>query len=221
MKKVVISVGGSLVIPNKVDLEFLKRLKKVIKKFSRYKIVIVTGGGALARQYISSLKDKGEKIKSLVGIQTTKLNAMLVSNFLGANLLIPNSLNEIGRLLKQKNLVVCGALGYHPDMTSDGTAANIARYVKADYLINMTNVRGLYSADPRKVKNAKFISEISFKEFMKKVNKIKFKAGQHFVLDQSAARIINRHKIKTAILKDVDNLEKVLKDERFNGTTIS
>ena len=217
----VISVGGSLIIPNKIDLEFLKRLKKLVKKFSRDKIIIVTGGGALARQYISAIKDKNEKIKSLMGIKATKMNAMLVSNFLDANILVPKTINEVGNLLKKKNLVVCGALGYHPNMTSDGTAADVARYVKADYLINMTNVKGLYSADPKKVKNAKFISEISFKEFMNKVNKIKFKAGQHFVLDQSAAKIINKYKIKTVILKGIDNLEKALKDKKFSGTTIS
>lgn len=220
MKKVVISVGGSLIIPSKVDYDFLKDLKKTIKKFSRYKIVLVTGGGALAREYISILKDKNEKIKSLVGIKTTKLNAMLVSNFLGANVLIPDSLREVGNLLKQKSIVVCGALGYHPSMTSDGTAADIARYVKAGLLINMTNVKGLYDKDPRKFKNARFISEISFGEFMKKIEKIKFKAGQHFVLDQSAAKIINKYKVRTVILQGVGNLEKVLKGERFVGTVI-
>ena len=99
--------------------------------------------------------------------------------------------------------------------------AGISGLSAADYLINMTNVKGLYSADPKKVKNAKFISEISFKEFMNKVNKIKFKAGQHFVLDQSAAKIINKYKIKTVILKGIDNLEKALKDKKFSGTTIS
>lgn len=221
MKKVVISLGGSLIVPGKVDYEFLKKFKKVIKKFSNYKIVIVTGGGRIAREYISVLKDKNEKVKSLMGIGATKLNAMLVSNFLGAGVLVPDSLIDIGRLIKKKNLIVCGALGYHPHMTSDGTAADVARYLKADFFINITNVKGLYDKNPKEFKNAKFIPEISFKGFMKGVSKIKFKAGQHFVLDQSAAKIINRYKIKTVILTGVKNLERCLKGEKFIGTIVS
>ena len=42
----VISLGGSLIVPNKVDYKFLSKFKKLILKYSRRnKIVIVTGGG--------------------------------------------------------------------------------------------------------------------------------------------------------------------------------
>ena len=54
------------------------------------------------------------------------------------------------------------------------------------------------------------------------VSKIKFKAGQHFILDQSAAKIINRSKVKTYIVaKDLGNFSKLLKDGKFVGTVIS
>ena len=105
-------------------------------------------------------------------------------------------------------------------MTSDGTAANIAREIKADYFINITNVSGLYDKDPRKNKNAKFISRINFNDFLKIVMKIKYKPGQHFVLDQTAAEIITKYKIKTVILKDVNNLEGFLREKKFIGTVI-
>ncbi|MBS3151534.1 UMP kinase [Candidatus Woesearchaeota archaeon] len=218
--KIVISLGGSLINPGKINYNFLKEFKNTIKKFSGYKIVIVTGGGKIAREYIGALKDKSEKVRSLIGIKATKLNAMLVSNFLDNEVVVPDSLEEVGRILKRKNLVVCGSLGYRQDMTSDGTAADVARHLKADLLINMTNVKGLYDKDPRKFKNAKFISEISFGDFLRMANKVNYKPGQHFVLDQIAARIIRRYKIKTAILKDVNELEKCLKRNKFSGTVI-
>ena len=107
------------------------------------------------------------------------------------------------------------------DMTSDGNAAEIAEMIKADYLINMTNVKGLYDKNPKTNKSAKFIPEISFKDFMTRINKIKFKAGQHFVLDQSAAKIISRSKIKTCIVNnDLKNLNKLLNEKKFVGTVI-
>jgi len=220
--KIVISLGGSLINPGKVDYNFLKQFKKTISKLKKHKIIIVTGGGKIAREYINTLRDEklNEKVLSLIGIKTTKLNAMLVSNFLNTHILIPDSLIDLGRMIKKNKVVVCGALGYKPNMTSDGTAADISRWWKADMFINMTNVKGLYDKDPRKYKNAKFISKISFNDFLKRANKIKFKAGQHFVLDQTGARIITKYKIKTVILKGNKNLENCIKGKKFIGTVI-
>jgi len=220
--RIVISLGGSLINPGKVDYEFLKQFKKTISKLN-HKFIIVTGGGKIAREYINALRKEklNEKVLSLIGIKTTKLNAMLVSNFLKSHILIPDSLIDVSKLSKKKRVIVCGALGYKPDMTSDGTAADIARWWKADLFINMTNVKGLYDKDPRKFKNAKFISSIKFSDFLAKANKIKFKAGQHFVLDQSGAKIITKYKIKTAILKGNKNLENCIKGRKFIGTIIN
>ena len=58
MKKelVVISLGGSLIVPEKVDVKFLKEFKKIIlKNTKKHKFVIVCGGGSIARKYIQAL----------------------------------------------------------------------------------------------------------------------------------------------------------------------
>src|SRR3989344_1994397 len=169
--KVVISLGGSLINPGRLNLAFLKEFKNVISKFNKDKVIIVTGGGKIARDYIDGLSDKSEKIRSLIGIQATKLNAMLVSNFFDSCIVIPDSLSQIKLLLKKN-------------------------------------------------KNAKFISRINFNDFLKIVMKIKYKPGQHFVLDQTAAEIITKYKIKTVILKGVNNLEGFLREKKFIGTVI-
>ena len=45
---IVISLGGSIIVPNKVDYKFLSEFKKLILMYSKKnKIVIVTGGGIL------------------------------------------------------------------------------------------------------------------------------------------------------------------------------
>ena len=61
-KVIIISLGGSLIAPDKVDYEFLEKFKKVLEKNKRkYKFVVVCGGGKTARTYIQGLEN--QKIK--------------------------------------------------------------------------------------------------------------------------------------------------------------
>src|SRR3989344_2781855 len=159
MKKkiIVFSLGGSLIVPDKLDYKYLHKFKIFIRKLSKkYKIIIVTGGGKTARKYIEPLKKEkiGEYFYSLVGIMSTKLNARLVSGFFGIKSSIPDSLADVKKQVDKNNVVVCGALGVQPNMTSDGDAAEIAEYLNAKLFVNLTNVDGLFDKDPRKYTNA-------------------------------------------------------------------
>lgn len=222
---VVLSLGGSLIVPNEIDYDFLCRFRDaIIKHTDRYKFVVVCGGGSIARKYIRALKEKGlpEKIQSMAGIAVTRLNARFMTYFFGrdANKGIPHDMRQVKGLLKKHDIVFCGALRYAPRETSDGTAAKLANFFRTDF-INMTIVPGLYTKNPLEHKDAKFIPEISWQEFYKKAHKIKYKPGQHFVLDQEASRIIMKHRIKTYIVgRELKNLENVLRGKRFKGTII-
>jgi len=227
MKKViVISLGGSLIIPEKINFKFLDNFKKTLRKhYKTHKFVVVCGGGTIARKYITMLKGEGKSKLELsqAGIRATRMNAMFLMQFFGhneANDTLPRDMKEVKANLNKNNVVFCGALRYAADSTSDGTSAKLAQFLKTDF-INMTNVRGLYTANPLTNKNAKFIPYESWKNFEKRANKIKFHAGQHFILDQNAAVMIKKHKIKTYILgEDLRNLDKVLKGNKFTGTLI-
>ncbi|KHO54394.1 MAG: uridylate kinase [archaeon GW2011_AR18] len=181
----------------------------------------MTGGGKTAREYMKEVK--GDKVKSLIGIMTTKLNARLISGLFNITIDIPDTLEEVKKQIEENNLVVTGALGVQPHMTSDGNAAEIAEYLKAKIFINLTNVNGLYDKDPRKYKNSKLISYVDYKSFNDIIKKIKYEAGQHFILDQAAAEIITRSKTETAILngKDFNNLNRFFDKKEFIGTIIS
>lgn len=224
-KTIVISLGGSLIIPDNIDISFLEKFRKIINKHkNKYKFVIVTGGGSIARKYISALKQdkKSEYFQSLAGIGTTRMNARFLTYLFGedANQGIPHDMKQVKNLLKKNNPVFCGALRYAKDETSDATSAKLARFFKCNF-INLTLVSGLYNKNPLKYKDAKFIPKITWKDFHKMANKIKFKPGQHFVLDQSAANIIKKYQIKTYILgKNLKNLNNLLSGKKFKGTVI-
>jgi len=59
-KTIVLSLGGSLIVPDTIDVEFLKNFKKTIDKYVKkgYKFVIYCGGGKLAR----NMQDAASKI---------------------------------------------------------------------------------------------------------------------------------------------------------------
>jgi uridylate kinase len=224
MKKIVISLGGSVIIPDEIDYKYLKKFKGMIKKFSRKnKVIIVCGGGKTAREYIEPLvKAKaGGKAYAKVGIAATRINARLVKNLFGLDYELPISIKDIKGLLRRNNLIISGALGEKKGMTSDGNAVEVAKEIKADFFVNITDVDGLYDKNPKTCKTAKFIPNISYDAFLKMINKIKYKAGQHFVLDQASAKLIKEHKVKTYIVnEDLRNLKKVLKERKFKGTVI-
>ncbi len=224
-KIIVISLGGSLIVPDMIDLGFLRKFKKIIEKHIQdYRFVVVCGGGSIARKYINALKKQGKNsyIQSLSGIAVTRLNARFMTYFFGkdANEDIPHNMKKIKNLLLKNEIIFCGALRYHANETSDATSAKLAKFFNTEF-INLTDVGGLYDKNPKKYKSAKLVPEISWKEFKKITDNLKYSPGQHFVLDQHAAKIIKKYKIKTYILgKNLKNLDNLLSGEEFKGTTI-
>ncbi|GAJ02017.1 unnamed protein product [marine sediment metagenome] len=143
-KVIVLSLGGSLIIPDNVNITFLKKFKIAIKKNTKkYKFIVVCGGGNIARKYISALESLGlnKEFQSFSGISATRMNARFMSYLFGINPEqgIPHTLNEVRKYIKKQNVVFCGALEYRPNQTSDSTAAEISHNFKTDF-INLTNV---------------------------------------------------------------------------------
>jgi uridylate kinase len=222
-KVIVFSLGGSIIIPDKINTKFLKEFKKLIEKnISKYKFIVVCGGGSLARKYIEGLKDKSNEYQGAGGIAATRANAKFMSCFFNQDpkKMIPISLKEIKKEITKRDIVISGAIDFKPNQTTDSNAAEIAANLKAIF-VNLTNVDGLYNKNPKKYKDAKFISEISWKEIYKMANSMKFEPGQHFVLDQISSKIIMENHVPTYILgTSIKNLECFLKEKKFKGTTI-
>lgn len=225
MKKVmVISLGGSQIIPNDINLPYLKQFKKIISKNSKkYKFIVVCGGGSVARKYISALRKEkiSTKFQSLSGISATRMNARFMNYFFNIDPTqgIPHTTASLKKYHKKYNIIFCGALEYKPNQTSDSTAAEIAKIFKSEF-INITNIKGLYTKNPKEFKNAKFIPKITWKNFDKMANKSKFTPGQHFVLDQTASKVILKNKIPTYILGNLKELDNLLNNKKFSGTMI-
>lgn len=225
MKKpvIVISLGGSIIIPDKINYPFLSKFREVINKnLKNYKFIIVCGGGSLARKYIEALSKQLYIFQSSAGIAATRANAKFVSCFFSQDPLhqIPIKLKKIKKLIKRNDLIISGALEFKPNQTTDSNAAEIAAFFNAPF-VNLTNVAGLYDKNPKKYKDAKFIPKISWKDMHKMATKSSFKPGQHFVVDQVSSKILMDQKVPAYIMGlNLKNFDNFLKGKKFKATTI-
>ena len=84
----IISLGGSLIVPEELDIDFLKNFKKLILSqiIKGKKFVIITGGGKICRKYQDvAQKLSNPSIEELdwIGIASLKLNAELLRVIFG------------------------------------------------------------------------------------------------------------------------------------------
>lgn len=218
----VISLGGSKIVPDKVDEKFLSDFKKLILSNKSQKFAVITGGGSTARKYMSALRKlrKSESEMSEEGIEITRYHAKFMARLFNQNEnQVAKNMKKVKTLLRKNQIVFCGALRQTENQTTDSTAAKLAKYLNCSF-INLTDTKGLYDKDPKKYEEAKFIPEISWNNFYKIAKKIKFESGQHFVLDQKAAKEIKQNKTKTYIIGSLKQLENIIKNKKFIGTRI-
>lgn len=220
----VLSIGGSIIAPEKPDAAFVSKLSESIDRLYNegYRFAIVVGGGQTARNYIAAAKALGADNYTLdeIGIKATRLNALILIQALEKA--YPGVLTKVQ---KSREVIALGRIpvygGLMPGFTTDAVAALIAEFLKAEY-VNMTNVDGIYSSDPSTNPNAKFYPEISFERLLSLMKLAESKPGQNLVIDMPACLILKRSKIPGIVLngKDLTNFEDALRGMDFKGTRI-
>ena len=225
MRTIVMSLGGSLIIPENLDLEFIKRFKQFVLSYIKkgYRFVIITGGGRTARYYKESackISELDERDKHLIGVRTTQLNAEFIRSIFGKEA-YPEVIIDYNKKLFTNKKIVIGA-GFKPGTTSDFETTMWALNFGVRKVINLSNIECLYTADPNKDKNAKRIRTISWKSFRKMFRSDNSGGGRHFPFDPIASRVAQENGITTFILgKDLNNLGNLIEGKEFVGTTIS
>lgn len=219
---IVISLGGAVFNPepDRIDVEFLKKFKKLILGFKQHKFIIVCGGGKICRTYTDACKELGIKEidTHVIGRDVTLVNAKLVAAFFGEHALYVHGAPEyIADRFNESKIIITG--GYRPGWNTDVNASYLAEHVGAKLLINMTDVDHIYTKDPKKYSDAKPLQALTWQQF-KEILGTDFKPGANMPFHPLATDICERVGIKMAFLKGLDNLEKVLKDEQFIGTIV-
>jgi uridylate kinase len=222
---IVISLGGSLIVPEEIDVEFLKSFKTLILEHvaKGKKFVIITGGGKINKKYNEAAKKistPSDENLDWIGIAALKLNAELVRVVFAdyANIKVVENLSN--KFSFEKSVVVGSA--YEPGKSSDWDAIEAAKTVGSKKIINLSNTDYVYDSDPRINPIAKKIEKISWVEYRKLIPE-EWTSRLSTPFDPIASKAAEEEGIEVAIMngKPIENLANYLNGENFKGTVIS
>jgi uridylate kinase len=228
----VISLGGSIVAPDKVDCLYLQRFIELIKALltedREERFIIVVGGGGPARIWqaayrqvsgaLGAAADDGQA--DWIGIMATRLNAQLVKALFDphcADDVVTNPEAGDNRFTGRVLL----AAGWKPGFSSDNDAVLLAKRFGAKTVINLSNIEKVYTADPKTDPGARPIDSISWEDFRAITGDV-WTPGKNVPFDPVASRNAGEAGINVicAMGSDLENLRRILRGESYTGTLI-
>ncbi len=149
-------------------------------------LAIVAGGGNFFRGARAGELGIDRASADYMGMLATMINGVALQNALEkkgvhCRLISALAVQEIAepfiprraiRHLEKGRVVIFAAGTGNPFFTTDTAAALRAIEIKADVLLKATKVEGVYSADPKKVKDAKRFARISYADVLAKELKV-------------------------------------------------
>ena len=186
-KRILLKLSGEALLGKKkfgIDVNVLNEISEQIKTLRKNKIEIgiVIGGGNIFRGNESKTLHIDRATADYMGMLATIMNglalqSMLMSKGIDARVMSSLSITQaaepyilakaISHFNKGRVIIFAGGTGL-PFFTTDTTAALRSIEIKANALFKATKVDAIYSADPKKVKNAKKYTSITYTEFLAK-----------------------------------------------------
>jgi len=218
--KLSIKLGGHVIYENgKLMIERLRSYTTILKKayWMGHGLSVVVGGGPPARVFIEAARSLGcsESICDEIGIQLSRLNALLLTSLLGeaAYPQVPTSYDKAKEALASERIVVCG--GFQPGQSTVAVAAIMAELMKADLLVVATDVDGVYTADPKEHANAVKLPRLTYKDLGRLIMESKAEAGTFKLFDLVAVKVLERARIPAIVVdgRDPSVLLKIIEGE--------
>lgn len=223
----VISLGGSIIAPDKVDTAFLRQLNEALRTYliedrSR-KIILVCGGGSPARVYQQAMREIREDVGSeeldWLGIRATHINGQLVkamlSEFCTDNLIT----DPTGHINFRGQVLV--AAGWKPGFSTDNDAVILAERFEGRLIINLSNIAKVYTDDPKKNPDAKPLDSISWADYRTMVGD-QWTPGKSTPFDPIASKRAEKMHMKVVCAdgRNIRNTMDILYGRPFVGTVI-
>ena len=238
----VLSVGGSIIAPEKPDVQFLAQFCSMIAQWltenANARLVLVAGGGGPARTwqkthqevwcalpaskrdilaFSSQIEQDNECDK--IGIAATRLNGQLLKSLFGSLCRQDVITDPTGQVEFTGRVLV--AAGWKPGFSTDTDAVILAERFGAECVVNLSNIDKVYTDDPKVNPAAKPIERISWSEFRKIVGD-EWTPGKNCPFDPVASAKAEGLSLKVICAngKNIANTKAILNGEDYEGTTI-
>lgn len=216
-----------MIAPEGVDVRFLtefhRRLRGWLDEDVSRRVVLITGGGAPARNYQQAYRaiapQPSSELQDWIGIAATRLNAALVKAVFGE--LCPDEVvtdptapfTWTGRVLV--------AAGWKPGFSTDFDAVVLAERFGARTVINLSNIAQVFTDDPKKNPQARPLGAVTWPEFQKIVG-TEWNPGLNAPFDPVATKKAAELGLAVFVASgsDLPNLDKILRGQDFFGTVI-
>jgi uridylate kinase len=223
---IVVSVGGSLIVPDGIDTGFLHNFRSVIlDQVGRgVSFFIITGGGMTARSYQKAAQEvRGDLDRDdldWIGIHSTRLNAHLMRALFkeeAQERIIKNPTRSI----RGNSPIIIGA-GWRPGWSTDYIAVMAAKQLGAKKLINLSNIDYVYTKDPREFPDAEKLEQVDWARFRTLIPD-HWDPGLSSPFDPVAAKEAESLKLEVAVMngRNTAEFENYLTGRPFKGTVIS
>lgn len=223
MQRIVISLGGSLIVPDRIDTALLGSFRTLILEYvgKGQSFCVVAGGGRTAREYQEATEKIGSaspEDRDWIGIMATRLNAELLRTVFSEHA-HPKVITDPEELIGADAPIIIGA-GHVPGSSSDLVAVRLAKALGAERLLNISNIDMVYDRDPKTDPSASPMQSISWEAFLQLIG-TRWVPGRNVPFDPVAGSLAHQHKLEVIILgKDMQNLRCCLDRRAFVGTTI-
>src|SRR5262245_9148805 len=180
-ERVLLKLSGEALMGDQgfgIDPQVVLRIANEIKDIHELgvEIGIVIGGGNIFRGLAASAQGFDRVSADHMGMLATVINALALQDALeklDVHTRVQSAIEMRNvaemfirrraiRHLEKGRVVIFAAGTGNPYFSTDTTAALRAMEIKADVILKATKVDGIYDADPIKVKDAKFFTEINY-----------------------------------------------------------
>jgi len=190
-------------------------------------VAVVVGGGNFIRgAVLASTAKIAEATAHYMGMLATVMNALALQDMLealGQSTRVQSSIamssvcesfirRRCIRHLEKGRVVILAAGTGRPFVTTDTAAALAAVEINAEIVFKATNVDGVYTADPKRDKTARFLRDLTYNQVIDRRLK---------VMDVSAVDLCQRHRVPIAVfsLATPGNMKKAVQGRKI-GTRI-
>ena len=226
-ERIIISLGGSLLVPESIDHIFVANFKKFILAHLKlgYHFILVTGGGKTARKYIEAagtVTKINNEDKDWLGIHATRMNAHLVRTIFReyAHPRINTNPHDLEDFYSAPEPILVAA-GWRPGFSTDFDAVILGKYLDVKRIINLSNIERVYNKDPHIHSDAKPYDELTWKEFRKIVGN-RWNPGMNAPFDPIASQMAEQEGMEVAVLNggDLKNVTNYIAGKKFVGSVI-